>query len=117
MLSLRKIRNEYIFKGRIPTLKKKLQGHSSKLSHLLKNYDDSVFEIDQELALALVDIKSIKSKVGGGGVKNSASSLIKEINKYQSNRKKNEQIVRNIYVKCNVLLLEIENLSEDINWS
>lgn len=116
MLSLRKIRNEYIFKGRIPKLRKNLQGHTSKLSQMLKNYNESIYEIEHEIALALVDIKSINSKVGGS-VKKSTKSLIKDINNYQTNKDKDEKSVRDLYVKCNMLLLEINNLSEDINWS
>jgi len=95
----------------------RLKGHTSKLSKLLQNYNDSIGEIDNEIALTLVDIKSIKIKVSGG-VNNSAKLLIKDINKYQANKNsKTEESVRGIYVKCNMLLLEIENLSDDINWS
>lgn len=117
LISLKKLRNEFAFKGRIPRLQKRLQKHTSMLSTLLQNYENSVQDIDQEIGLAMVDIKSIQKKVTGD-VKKSTNALIKEIKNYQSKKEnKTEDDVRNIYVKCNTLILEIQNLREDLSWS
>jgi hypothetical protein len=64
-LSLRKIKNTYIFRIRAPEFIKALLNHASTLNDYGNDYDNSTQEIGDELARADVKLRSMEGRMRG----------------------------------------------------
>lgn len=116
LFNIRRIKNFYIFKIRIPELSKKLKIIVSNISDFSNDYESSVYSIDVEVAKCEVFLKSLKRKLPHS-TKKSAKDLIKKLNDYQSTpNKKTEDNLRSIYVSVLKIIEEIKTIEEDYKW-
>lgn len=58
--NIRKIKEFYIFKGRVPELLVRLAKHASNLSAFHKEFEDSLQQIEEEVGLSEITLKSLK---------------------------------------------------------
>jgi hypothetical protein len=111
---LKRLKKFYLFKGRSPDLCKQLSNHSSKINDYLGDFNNNIPNIDKELALAVITLKSIKRKTSGF-IKQSISLLQKKINSYKS-KEKSESVLREIYIDMIQINEQIRDLMKDQNW-
>lgn len=116
LISLRRIRNQFLFQARYPTLKKAISGHSDALSKHLNVFPDSLEELESEFQPCLANLKNLKGKLSGATKKSvhRVIVMIAEIPKPLSENCK--QDVRNVYNALVGLEAELKNLSEDQKW-
>lgn len=111
--TIRKIKNYYVFKARVPELTQELSGHASKLSEFHNEYKDSQQLIILELGRAEVTLKSLKGKVGRP-TKKSISGVMNLIEEYK--RKKNKDNLWGIYVELQKVIQEVATIQGDRAW-
>ena len=117
LIKLRKIHSEYLFKIRTPELLKKLESTSENISQYLNDFKIFINDINRELTLCKVNLKSLKNKCPKE-IKKSVSKLIKVIISYlkTTNIKKTQDDANMIYIELQGIIEECKNLSEDIKW-
>lgn len=114
--SVKKIKNFYIFKVRVPDLNKKFENIVSNISSFLNDYENATNSIDEETAKCEVVLKSLKKKLPRS-LKKSIKNVIKRLNNYQNRpHQKTEGNLREIYVNALKILEEIKYIQEDIKW-
>jgi len=113
LLTIRKIKNFYVFKARVPDLLKKVSKHASQLSQFHNNFEDSKPLILLEIGQVEVILKSLNKKVN-----RQVKSSIKEVNKHISGYKiyRDKSRLWDIYVSLQKVNQEVVNLQEDRNW-
>ncbi|MCL4705750.1 hypothetical protein KJ068_11345 [bacterium] len=112
-LTLRKIRRNYVFKGRVPKLAEDLKKHSSKIIECLNNFDGFLPEIQEELARAKVTTKYL-IKNTDGSLRDAIQQLDSKINTYETDTGESE--LRKIYLEMVSVNTEILNTFEDKTW-
>lgn len=113
LLTIRKIKNFYVFKARVPDLLKKVTKQASQLSQFHNNFEDSKPQILLVIGQVEVTLKSLNKKVDRQ-VKNSIKEVSKHISGYKTNRDKSR--LWDIYVSLQKVNQEIVNLQEDRSW-
>lgn len=113
-LGIRKIRNQYAAKIRVPELKEQLQKHVSNLSGFLNDYANNINSIAIEIAQLEPVLQAIKKRL-----KWSERGKINKALKMLTNRQKyiqgNENGVRNIFNFLYGLISELEQWENDKN--
>jgi len=114
--NVKKIKNFYIFKVRVPDLNKKFENVVSNISNFLNDYENTTNSIDEETAKCEVVLKSLKKKLPRS-LKKSIKNVIERLNNYQNRPyQKTEGNLREIYVNALKILEEIKYIQEDIKW-
>ena len=112
---VRKIKQEFLFRVRLPGLLKKIQNHASAISGELSTFPDSKNAILEELAIAQVNIKSLESK-SFGTMRSSLKKLRLNIEQLRGKREIEKDSIREIYLEMNMMIQEISNIREDDKW-
>lgn len=114
--NVKKIKNFYIFKVRVPDLNKKFENVVSNISNFLNDYENATNSIDEETAKCEVVLKSLKKKLPRS-LKKSIKNVIERLNNYQNKSdQKTEDNLRDIYLSVLKILEEIKYIQEDIKW-
>ena len=113
-LDVRRIKNFYFLAVRVPDLTGRLGKHASKISSYLNDFDGFLPEIQKELVLAEVTLRSLEAKTQGR-LKESISHLVKTVRSYDPNSKDKEGL-RTIYVDMIRVQAEIADRQEDQKW-
>ncbi|MDI6792939.1 MAG: hypothetical protein QME81_08755 [bacterium] len=116
-ISLRRIRSEFLFKVRVPELQESLKAHASKVFEYHRDYETSKKdEINKELAIAEVNLKSLARKTLGE-LKTSTKKLQKQIEEFRRNGKvRSKDELYEIYIEMIKLSEEITNFRRDDQW-
>ena len=114
-MGVRKIKQEFLFRARLPSLLKKIQGHASTISSELPKLPESKNVIVEELAIAQVNIQSLENK-SSGSMRISLKKLRIEIENIRKTDDINKEPVRAIYLDMNMVIQEISNIREDDKW-
>lgn len=113
LVTIRKIKNFYVFKARVPDLLKKSTELASHLSQFHSDFENSKQQILYEIGQVEVILKSLNKKVN-----RQVKSSIKEVNKhivdYKNYRDKSR--LWDIYVSLQKVNQEVINLQEDRSW-
>ncbi|MEX0740987.1 MAG: hypothetical protein WD071_16765 [Pseudohongiella sp.] len=115
-LGVRKIKQEFLFRARLPSLLKKIQNHASTISSELTNLPDSSHAIIEELAIAQVNIRSLENK-SSGTMRLSLKKLRLIIEEIRENQSIDKNSIRAVYLEMNMVIQEISNIREDDKWS
>ena len=112
-LSLRKIKNTYIFRVRAPQFSKGLTEHASILIELGNDFDSSKQEIGVELAKADVKLRYVEGRMRGESRKavKELRNLIREYNLDPSDKDKFYLVYRGLHG----VVEEVKELQEDLN--
>ena len=114
-MGVRKIKQEFLFKARLPSLLKKIQGHASTISSELPKLPESKNVITEELAIAQVNIQSLENK-SSGSMRSSLKKLRIEIENIRKDNDIKKDGIRAIYLDMNMIIQEISNIREDDKW-
>ena len=109
------MKQEFLFRARLPSLLKKIQSHASSISSELPNLPDSGHTIIEELAIAQVNLQSLESK-SFGSMRTSLKKLRLNIEKLRKNREIDKESIRAVYLEMNMVIQEISNIREDDKW-
>ena len=112
---VRKIKQEFLFRVRLPGLLKKIQNHASSISSELPNLPESENSIIEELSIAQVNIQSLENK-SSGTMKNSLKKLRLKIEDIRKNNKVDKDSIRSVYLDLNMVIQEISNIRDDDKW-
>jgi hypothetical protein len=113
-IDVKRIKRYYKFVGRVPDLKKNLKQHATNINNYLNDYSNFGSEIQAEITLAEVTLKSLITKTDGQ-VKQSIISLLKDIQLFNST-KGDEDLLRKIYLGMIKVEAEIVNVRKDQKW-
>ncbi len=113
LITIKKIKNYYVFKARVPDLLKKMSKHASQLSQYHKDFENSKPEILLEIGQAEVILNSLSKKVGKQ-VNSSIKEVTKQILYYKTYQEKSR--AWDIYISLQKVHQEIINLQEDRKW-
>lgn len=113
-LSIRKIKNFYFCKVRLPQLIKKVKSNTSKISDFLNNFKESKDNIRLELGKLEANLKSLSKKIN----KPIKLYIKKDLKRIRNLSKNNltPEITWEIYREVSKTLEEINNYFEDIKW-
>lgn len=115
-LGVKKIREFYIFNARFPDLTMKLSNLASNLSDGLNIYDGVTTKLKKILVDIEIILKSLR-KHAIGDVKNSINSLIKIIQKTDSNNENApKELLENIHLMTYKVIKQCEELYEESRW-
>lgn len=112
--SVRRLRQQYSFKARLPQILHKLSERASALSSLLNDFERNRGDIQLELSQTKPLLKSLRSKLSRAQRK-SCKNLNAEIDlalRVPVYRKS----VWNVYVSIQTLIQELEELNQDLEW-
>ena len=116
LLKLGKIHRSYLFQARLPELRRKVRGHSSKLTELLNTFPGSPGEIKMELQRCRATLRSLLGKLVRGQ-RADVRSLLEEIARVlASSGPPSKEDVRRIHRGLVELEDVLENLSKDMKW-
>lgn len=120
LLNVRNIREDFIAAVRTPQLAEELIECASKLSKLIAEYSTCKDQIEDEIAICLAKVKSIKHKLRGANNKsctNTVDELITMLSTYINvSDGRNKESARKIYTKLITLNEEVKNFIEDQKW-
>jgi hypothetical protein len=112
---VKKIKQEFLLRARLPSLLKKIQAHASTISSELPNLPNSTHTIIEELAIAQVNLQSLETK-SSGSMRSSLKKLRLNIEGLRKGRKIDKESVRAVYLEMNMVIQEISNMREDDKW-
>lgn len=112
---VKKIKQEFLFRARLPSLLKKIQNHASTISVELTNLPGSSHTIIEELAIAQVNIKSLENKCFGT-MRASLKKLRLNIEGIRECENVDKDSIRAVYLEMNMVIQEISNVQEDDKW-
>src|SRR2546427_4151665 len=112
-LSLRKIRNTYIFRARAPRFVKALQSHASTLIQYGSDFANSRREIEVELTKIDVRARTMQSRMPGES-KRAAKRLRIVIKEYEVNPDNLDKFYA-VYKAVHRVIEEVKELREDLS--
>lgn len=112
--NVRKLREHYMFRARAPEIIRRLLAHSSNLANYLNTFMESLPQIDLELRLAEVQLRSLGKKLRGQP-KKSVRQLLKSIKAYDINEQGDEEL-RRVYVELMKVIEEVKEHRKDLDW-
>lgn len=115
-MSVKKIKDFYLFTARFPDLTTRLSELASGLSDGLNAYEGITTKIKKILIDIEVILKSLRKK-SNGDVKKSINLLIKEIQKVSSNAENiPKEMLENIHISTYKVIKQCEDLYEESRW-
>ena len=112
---VRKIKQDFLFRVRLPSLLKKIQKHASTISIGLSDFPKSKNAIIEEFAIAEVNIQSLENK-SSGAIRSSLKQLRLNIEKLRKTEYIEKDSIRATYLQMNMVIQEITNIQEDDKW-
>lgn len=106
----------YLFRARLPDLRRKLRGHSSTISTLLSDYPDSWGEIQVELQRCEATLRSLAGKLDRAGRARVRTIEADTARVSGTAAAPPREEVRGVYRSLAGLEQEIDNLIKDIEW-
>jgi hypothetical protein len=112
--ALKRIKNHFLLKVRIPELIDSLSDYANNLSNALQKHDQKIKEIEEILNKCEPVLKNLHLKVSGLA-KRETKTLLKKMKK----RKKpvNKDAAYDLYDNIQALIQTLKELKKDINWS
>lgn len=114
LLSLRKIRSQYIFAARVPELIEKLSDLASDISECMNDFDTFIPQISLDLGEAEVVLKSLRKKLRRKSRK-SIDQLLKNMDDYNANTGDSDKLW-GVYVDMSKVIAEVKDIQEDLKW-
>jgi hypothetical protein len=111
LITIRRIKNNYLFKIRVPQLVDELTTHASNLANYMSDFMNSIDQIKLELGRAEVKLGVLKGKVPRN-TKRSIERVVWRINSYKADDRKEGRLY-DTYVEMQKLIEEINNIYED----
>jgi hypothetical protein len=113
-INIRKIKNFYLFRARVPELIDKLSVHSSNIASYQYESSDSLQNIPLELAKAEVVLQSLEKKLKGQ-TRISVQELLKIVREFDVSNNTRDDLW-NIYVGMMKVIEQIKDIQEDLRW-
>jgi hypothetical protein len=110
------ISRNYLFRARLPDLRRKLRGHCSKVSMLLGDYPGSWGDIQVELQRCEATLRSLAGKLDRAGRARVRTIEAEMVRLSRTSTAPPRDQVREIYSSLAGLEQEIDNLIKDIEW-
>jgi len=114
LYTVRKIKNFYVFKARVPELTEQLEGHASKLVEFHGDFKNSKEKILLEIGKAEVTLKSLEKKVGRR-TKKSVAVVVNLIRDYSPYNQSQDYLWK-IYVELQKVIQEVIDVQSDRAW-
>lgn len=113
--SVRKLRREMLFRGRLPELKRQLARHASRINAFMKAYGENIDEIEREISACRACLRSLAGKTNSP-LQVDILDLIARIDRA---RPLNAESAREIWV-LHLELIELasllKNIYDDMKW-
>jgi hypothetical protein len=109
--TIRRLKNNYLFKIRVPQLIDELKMNASNLVNYTNDFANSIAEIKLEIGKIEVKLGVLKGKVPRN-TKRSIERVVMSINSYKADDRKEGRLY-DTYVEMQKLIEEINNLYED----
>ena len=113
--NVRKIRAYYSFTARIPGLIDRLGEHTSGLANYLRDFENSLQPIDEELAKSEATLEALQKQVDRP-TRILIKRILEKINKYKQTRRKNSDEFWKIYIEMLKITAKVEHLQEERKW-
>lgn len=116
-LSVKKIREFYVFNARSPAFTQKLSKLASNLSEGLNSYEGITTKIKKNLVEIDITLKSLR-KNSNSEVKATINVLIKNIKKAESNNdhEVSKELLENIHIMTYKVIKQCEERYEESRW-
>jgi hypothetical protein len=114
LYTVRKIKNYYVFKARVPELVNQISDHASKLALFHNDYENSREQILLELGKAEVTLSSLKKKVDRK-TRRLITTAITTVQSYNRYTRDKDQLWK-IYIDLQKVVQEVINVQGDREW-